>query len=307
MSAPIHIAAFYKFVPLQGLALLRSSILGRARRDELWGTVLLADEGINANVAGTPDNLQDFLGWLSGDPNFADLSVTFTEATEIPFYRLKVRIRNEIVTMGVDGVDPHQLTGHHVSPQDWNQLIQDPDVVLFDARNDYEVAMGTFKGAENPNTEAFRQWPSYVSTRIGGDKSKKVAMFCTGGIRCEKASALLRQKGFDEVYQLQGGILNYLKQVPEAQSRWRGDCFVFDERVAVNHRLQPSHYELCRGCRYPITEQDKKTPSFEQGVSCPRCAESQSAEQRQAFRERQRQVELAAQRGYAHLGKLVKR
>ncbi|MEM7282390.1 MAG: rhodanese-related sulfurtransferase [Pseudomonadota bacterium] len=302
MSEITCIAGFYKFTPLTRLPLIRSEVLGRARRDGVWGTILLAEEGINGTVAGAPQVIPSFMDWLKSHLEIDELPVSFTQAKDIPFYRLKVRIKKEIVTMGVEDVRTSENTGCHVSPEDWNSLIEDPDVLVLDARNDYEIALGSFDGAEDPHTKTFKEWPAYIRERMSDNQSKKIAMFCTGGIRCEKASALLRQAGIDEVYQLQGGIINYLKRVPRSKSRWKGDCFVFDERVALDHELNPSGHELCRGCRYPIGQQERASKKYETGVSCPRCFDSVPQERKAAFRERQRQVELAEKTGATHLG-----
>ena len=303
MSNSICIAGFYRFARLERLALLRSEILGHARRSGIWGTILLAEEGVNGTVAGKSDGVPEFMSWLKTYLQLDELPVSYTQADAVPFYRLKVRIKKEIVTMGVDGVDAGENTGYHVAPEDWNELIQNPDVLLLDARNDYEIALGSFEGAEDPKTKAFREWPEYVKNRLAGESGhKKVAMFCTGGIRCEKASALLRQAGIQEVYQLQGGIINYLKKVSKPQSRWHGDCFVFDERVALDHDLVPSGHQLCRGCRYPLNDEDRQSSRYEEGVSCPRCFDRVPEEKKAAFRERQRQVELAEIAGTTHLG-----
>ncbi len=303
MAKFVCIAGFYRFTALERLPLLKSEILGKARRQGIWGTVLLAREGINGTVAGDADAVPDFMSWLKDRLRLEDLPVSYTQAAEVPFYRLKVRIKKEIVTMGVEGVETAKNTGHHVLPEDWNRLIQDPDVLLLDARNDYEIALGSFKGSENPKTNTFREWPDYVKKRLdGASGATKVAMFCTGGIRCEKASALLKQEGVQEVYQLQGGIINYLKTIPRSQSEWSGDCFVFDERVALDHDLAPSGHQLCRGCRYPIDASDRASPHYEEGVSCANCFDRVSEEKKAAFRERQRQVELARRTGITHLG-----
>lgn len=302
MNKISSIAGFYKFMPLENLPLLRSDLLGKAKRLNIWGTILIAQEGINATIAGSQGDLDTFLGWLSEDLAFGPLRVMRTESSEVPFHRMKVKIKNEIVTMGMSDIDVVKHTGKHVSPKEWNQLIQQSDVVLLDTRNAYEVSMGTFEGAEDPRTDNFRQWPDYVNQRLSGNKKQKVAMFCTGGIRCEKASAYLKQQGFEQVFQLEGGILNYMQQMDENQSLWQGDCFVFDDRVALDHHLEPSHYELCRGCRHPISDEDKHHPDFEEGVSCPRCHGSLSEQQKQGFRERQRQMDLAEKGGYRHIG-----
>ena len=220
----------------------------------------------------------------------------------MPFYRTKVKLKKEIVTMGVEGIDPREVVGTYVKPTDWNALISDPEVVLVDTRNDYEVQIGTFEGALNPNTETFREFPEYVANNLDPEKNKKVAMFCTGGIRCEKSTAYLKEQGFEEVYHLEGGILKYLEEVPEQETMWQGECFVFDNRVAVNHSLEKGQYDQCHACRMPITEQEMQSEQYEKGISCPHCFDKVTDEQRARFAERQRQVELAKERGEDHIG-----
>ncbi|MGL5048966.1 MAG: rhodanese-related sulfurtransferase, partial [Shewanella sp.] len=221
---------------------------------------------------------------------------------EMPFYRTKVKLKNEIVTMGIEGIDPLKVVGTYVKPQDWNALIADPEVILVDTRNDYEVQIGTFKNAVNPVTDTFREFPEYVKQNLDPAKHKKVAMFCTGGIRCEKSTAYLKEQGFDEVYHLEGGILKYLEEVKAEDSLWEGECFVFDNRVTVNHDLKKGQYDQCNACRMPITEAEKQHPAYVQGVSCPHCVDNISDEQRKRFVERERQVNLAKARNEAHIG-----
>jgi UPF0176 protein len=266
------------------------------------GTVLLAQEGINGTIAGTRAGIDTVLSWLKKDPRLQDIDHKESFDDEIPFYRSKVKLKNEIVTMGVEGIDPNRTVGTHVDPKDWNDLIADPDVLLIDTRNEYEVEIGTFKGALNPHTDSFRELPEYVRQHLDPAKHTKIAMFCTGGIRCEKSTAYLKEQGFPEVYHLKGGILKYLEEVPEADSLWEGECFVFDNRVAVNHQLEKGAYDQCHACRLPITEADQQHAHYEKGVSCPRCHGRNSSDQLRNLRERQRQIELAAVRGEAHLG-----
>src|SRR5690554_7331696 len=220
----------------------------------------------------------------------------------MPFYRTKVKLKKEIVTMGVNGIDPKRIVGTYVKPKDWNELISRDDVILVDTRNDYEVQVGTFKGALDPNTTTFREFPQYVKENLDPSKHKKVAMFCTGGIRCEKSTAYLKEQGFDEVYHLEGGILKYLEEVPEEETLWKGECFVFDNRVTVNHKLEKGNFDQCHACRHPITEAEKQLPEYQQGVSCHRCIDSLSEEQKARFAERERQIRLAEARGEVHVG-----
>jgi len=300
--AKVIVAALYKFVALEDFHELREPLLDRCTAAGTRGTLLLAHEGINGTIAGSREAIDEVLGYLRSDPRLADLEHKESLDESMPFYRMKVKVKKEIVTMGVPDIDPNQRVGTYVRPQDWNELVNDPEVLLIDTRNDYEYGIGTFRGALDPGTTNFREFPAYVRARLDPRKHKKIAMFCTGGIRCEKASAFMLNEGFEEVYHLQGGILKYLEEVPEQESTWEGECFVFDNRVAVNHRLEKGKYDQCYGCRHPITEQDKLSDRYQQGVCCPRCFDTLSNEQKARFRERQKQVELARQRGQAHVG-----
>jgi UPF0176 protein len=304
---PLVVAAVYKFVKLPDCAALRAPLQAQCDALGITGTLLLAEEGINGTIAGTRSGLDNILSYLRSDPRLADLQHKESAAELPPFYRMKVKLKKEIVTMGVPGIDPTERVGRYVKPEDWNALISDPDVVLVDTRNDYEVEVGTFRGAVDPRITTFREFPDYVKNNLDPQKKPRIAMFCTGGIRCEKASAYMLQQGFPEVYHLQGGILKYLENVPEEQSLWEGECFVFDQRVAVGQGLAPGHYELCYGCSRPITAEEKTSPKYQAGVSCPNCYDSLTPEKRAAALERQKQVELARQRGEAHIGKRGKK
>ena len=295
-------AAFYKFVELPDFKALRAPLLEHCERLGVKGTILLAAEGINGTISGTHEAVQGVLAYLRRDPRLANLEHKESGAGEMPFYRMKVRLKKEIVTLGVDGVNPARMAGTYVTPDDWNKLLDDPNVVFVDVRNDYEVALGTFKGALNPQTKSFRDFPAWVASQDRLREKPKVAMFCTGGIRCEKSTAFMRMQGFENVYHLQGGILKYLETIPASDSRWEGECFVFDERVAVGQGLQPGRYELCRSCREPIGEDDKTSPHYIAGVSCPKCYQSRSEEKKRGLAERHRQVALAKQRKDSHLG-----
>lgn len=295
-------AALYKFVTLEDYVELRQPLLQTCEQNGIKGTLLLAKEGINGTIAGTPAGIAQVLAYLRSDPRLADLEHKEALAPQMPFYRLKVRLKREIVTMGVEDIDPNALVGTYVEPQDWNALISDPEVVVIDTRNDYEVAIGTFKGALNPQTKSFRELPQWLREQPLLQKKPKVAMFCTGGIRCEKSTALMRKNGFDEVYHLKGGILKYLETVPAENSLWEGDCFVFDERVGVGHGLQPSDLTLCRGCRHPLTPAEQESEHFIDGICCPHCHGSLTEEKRERLAERQHQMQLAEQRGECHLG-----
>ncbi|SFC23767.1 UPF0176 protein [Polaromonas sp. OV174] len=303
-------AALYKFVELPDFAELQAPLLACCEAHGVKGTLLLASEGINGTIAGAPDGIHAVLAYLRADPRLATLEHKEAHAAQMPFYRMKVRLKREIVTLGVPDVHPALMAGHYVKPQDWNQLIADPAVVLVDTRNDYEVSIGTFKGAINPATHSFSELPGWVDKEMaaGGKlaevdgKKPRVAMFCTGGIRCEKSTAFLRSKGFEEVYHLEGGILKYLETMPVEHSSWQGECFVFDERVSVGHGLNVGHHTLCRSCRDPLSEEDRKHPLYELGVSCAHCHGRTTEAQKAGYRERQHQVDLAETCHRQHIG-----
>ena len=296
------VCALYKFVTLENYQEMRQPLLDAMLNNQIKGTLLLAQEGINGTVSGPREGIDNLLAYLNADNRLSPVSTKESLHDEPPFYRTKVKLKKEIVTMGVEGIDPLKTVGTYVKPSDWNALIADPDVTVIDTRNDYEIEIGTFKHAIDPKTDTFREFPQYVKDNLDPDTNKKVAMFCTGGIRCEKSTAYLKEQGFEEVYHLEGGILQYLEDVPKEESLWEGDCFVFDNRVAVNHDLEKSIYDQCYACRLPITEEDKATPEFEPGVSCPKCAGTHTAEQIERFREREKQVQLAQSRNESHVG-----
>lgn len=304
MSDPIKVAALYQFTPFDDPAALREPLLAVCERHAIKGTLLLANEGINGTIAGSPEAIDAVLDHIRALPGCAGLDVKFSSATEMPFNRMKVRLKREIVTMGEPDVDPRASVGRYVDPADWNALISDPDTLVIDTRNDYEVAVGTFEGAVDPHTASFRDFPKWFRDNreelLAG--KKKVAMFCTGGIRCEKSTSFLRGEGVDEVYHLKGGILRYLEEMPEDESKWQGDCFVFDERVTVRHGLETGDYGLCRACRRPVSLSMRASPAFVEGVSCPACVDERTPEQRERYAERQRQEELARKRGTSHVG-----
>ena len=303
-------AALYKFVSLPNYADLQAPIHAACDAHHIKGTLLLAAEGINGTIAGLPDDIKAVLQFLRTDAlfegRFADLEHKESYADEHPFYRMKVKLKKEIVTMGVPSVNPNNTVGTYVKPEDWNALIADPDVIVLDTRNDYEVHIGTFKGAVNPETTTFREFPEYVAQNLDKNKHKKVAMFCTGGIRCEKASSYMLEQGFEEVYHLQGGILKYLETVPEEQSLWQGECFVFDQRVAVKHGLEVGEFDQCYACRMPLSPEELKSPQYTAGISCPHCYDSLTEEKKKSLTERQKQVILAKKRGAAHIGEKQK-
>jgi len=299
-------AALYKFVHLPDFKELQAPLLEACKLNKIKGTLLLAEEGINGTIAGLPENIHHILHYLRTAPLFSgrlsDLEHKESWSDEHPFYRMKVKLKKEIVTLGVPGVSPTKKVGTYVKPQDWNTLISDPEVILIDTRNDYEVDIGTFKGAIDPKTATFREFPNYVAEHFDKTKHKKVAMFCTGGIRCEKASSFMIDQGFEEVYHLEGGILKYLETVPEEESLWQGECFVFDQRVAVKHNLAVGDYDQCYACRYPLSKADMESELYTPGISCPHCYNSLTEEKKARLSERQKQVILAKQRGEAHIG-----
>ena len=303
---PITVAALYRFAQFANPAALQAPLAALCRAQRVRGTLLLAAEGINGTIAGSAAGIATVLDHIRQLPGRAALDVKLAEAEAQPFHRLKVRLKAEIVTMGQPSIDPLAGAGHYVAPAQWNALIADPDTVLIDTRNDYEVAIGTFAGAIDPQTASFRDFPAWFRAQrealLGQGKAPKVAMFCTGGIRCEKSTAFLKAEGIDAVYHLQGGILNYLEQVPAEQSLWQGECFVFDERVSVGHGQVPGDYQLCRACRRPLSAADRASPFYEEGASCGACHGQRSEAQRARYRERHRQEALAAKRGVLHIG-----
>jgi len=296
------VLALYKFVPLDDIQALQPRLLQVCMDADVRGTLLLAREGINGTIAGPEQGVRAVLDWLRRDSRFADIDSKESWADAAPFLRLKVRLKKEIVSMGVPDIDPVNRVGTYVDPADWNALISDPDVVVVDTRNVYETGIGTFANAIDPHTTSFREFPQWADDSGLRNSGKKVAMFCTGGIRCEKASAYMRELGVRDVFHLKGGILKYLETVPPQDSLWHGECFVFDERVSVGHGLQPGPYELCHACRHPISAADKQSEYFVAGISCPKCHASQTEDRKQRFAERQKQMELARQRGDVHLG-----
>jgi UPF0176 protein len=306
---PLYLtAAFYKFVDLPDFEMRRDPILAFCESQNIKGIILLAREGINSTISGEEENIRAVLNFLKADPAFKDLEHKESWTHIKPFRRMKVRLKKEIVTFGVPQLNPNITTGTYVKPEDWNALIQDPNVVVIDTRNDYEVELGTFEGAIDPKIKKFTDlaaWVKEAPALTNFTKKPKVAMFCTGGIRCEKSTAYMKSIGYDDVYHLEGGILKYLETIPAEKSLWRGECFVFDERVTVDHSLQPGQYHLCRVCRQPITNKDEHSNKFELGVSCDHCFDTTTEEQKIKARERQRQCELALARSKAHIGDKV--
>lgn len=290
------IATFYKFVTLADFQEKQEPLLEFCHKKAIKGTILLSQEGINGMIAGSRQGVDAVMVYLRCDPRLTDLETKEAYIDHLPFERMKVRFKKEIVTLGIPGVNPAEKVGTYVDYNDWNRLISDPSVLVIDTRNDYEVEMGTFQGAINPQTQSFREFPNYVRHNLDSSKHKKIAMFCTGGIRCEKATSYLLSQGFEEVYHLKGGILKYLEEVNSEESLWNGECFVFDGRVAVQHNLEPGSYEMCLGCGHPISEKDKLSSDYEEGVSCPYCFPDLTAEKIERQREKQKQLKLANQR-----------
>ena len=303
LDAPsTQVAALYRFVRLEDYENLRGPLLAFCEARGIRGTLLLAEEGINGTIAGTAQAISEVLAYLKKDDRLADLECKFSYNTDRPFLRMKVKLKKEIVTMGRPGIDPNQCVGRYASPEQWNALVDDPECLIIDTRNDYEVEIGTFQGAINPNTTSFREFPEWVEENLDPSKHKKVAMFCTGGIRCEKSTSLLVSMGFEDVWHLQGGILSYLEKTPVEQTRWDGECFVFDSRVSVGHDLEKGSYDQCYACRFPIDDAQKASDLYVPGVSCPRCHDAHSDQQKERFTERQKQIALAKARGEAHIG-----
>jgi len=298
----LTVAAFYRFARLPDPAALREPLLAACRDAGIRGSILLAREGVNGTIAGTRTGIDAAMAHLRGLPGCADLDSKESTADAMPFGRLKVRLKREIVTMGRPEADPSAAVGRYVNPADWNALIAAPDVAVIDTRNAYETAIGTFAGAVDPATDRFGDFPAWWQKNAAAFAGKRVAMFCTGGIRCEKATSYLLSQGVPEVFHLKGGILNYLERVPESESLWRGECFVFDQRVAVGPGLRAGTHELCHGCRGPVSAADRDDPAYEAGVCCPRCADRADPGRRARLRERERQMRLAASRGGRHLG-----
>lgn len=283
------VATLYKFVRLPDFAQKQEPLKSYCQTQGVKGTILLAQEGINGTIAGKRESIDSVLSFLRSDPRLHDLEHKESHINNPPFQRMKVRLKKEIVTIGLPEIDPSEKVGTYVNPQDWNKIISDPEVTVIDTRNDYEVGIGSFKGAKNPKTQSFREFPEFVNQSLDPSKHKKVALFCTGGIRCEKATSFMLSQGFERVYHLKGGILKYLEEVPATASLWSGECFVFDERVAVSHGLEPGHYQMCPSCGHPVSEADKSSPKYEEGISCLQCFDSLTEEKIARLREKKRQ------------------
>jgi len=296
------VAAFYRFHRLADPPAIRERLIPVLRALGTKGSVLLAAEGVNGTIAGVPEAVEKALDAIEMQCGLPELDRKYSESPHLPFLRMKVRLKKEIVTIGDVSADPNEVVGEYVEAKDWNALISDPDVILVDTRNAYEYRVGTFRDAIDPGTESFSEFPDWVHKNLGSLKGKKIATFCTGGIRCEKATSFMRLEGFENVYHLKGGILKYLEEIPAKESLWNGGCFVFDERVAVGHGLKPLDFSICHGCLMPVSAEERRSPFYEEGVSCPTCAASLTETQKSSNRERQKQYELAAARGTRHLG-----
>ena len=301
---------FYHFINLDNIKIFKSIIQDYCDNKSLKGTILLAQEGINGTISGKEDDILGFHKFIKKDQKFSNafknLEYKSSWSNENPFYRMKVRLKKEIVALGIPEVSPTIKVGKYVKPEDWNSLINDPDVILIDTRNNYEVDIGTFNNAINPKTTSFREFPQYVKNNLKSKENKKIAMFCTGGIRCEKASSYMIEKGFKEVYHLQGGILKYLEEVPKEKSLWQGECFVFDQRVAVTNELKEGQYSQCYACRHPLSPEEMKSSHYNEGISCSYCIKKTSEVKKNNLQERQKQIYLAKARGEEHIGKQIK-
>lgn len=296
------VVTMYKFVSLPDYRQMRRKILDYCMANNIRGTILLAEEGINGTIAGQRDNIDAVLDFLETDTRLSDMDYKVSYYDEIPFYRMKVKARKEIVTMGIPEISPARKNGQKVNANGWNRLVNDPDVIVIDTRNHYEYEIGTFKNAVSPHTDTFTEFPGYVRKHLSSCKKKKIAMFCTGGIRCEKATSYLLEQGFTSVFHLDGGILKYLEQVKPEDNLWQGDCFVFDNRVAVDKHLLKSSYTMCFGCRMPVSARDRRSEKYEEGVFCPRCYDTLNEERKKNLRQRQYQVQLAESRNQQHIG-----
>ena len=306
-SHGVAVLSFYKFVDLDGLLEIKNSLLSLCGENGINGTFILASEGINATVAGPREGIERLMAYLESDTRLSGARYKLNYNEKSPFHRLKVKFKKELVPMGISGIKPQRLSGQRVPPERWNELISRPDVLLIDTRNDYENRVGTFRGAVNPETDHFREFPEYVRENLDSAEHREIAMFCTGGIRCEKATSYLLERGFKRVYQLEGGILSYLERVPREQSLWEGECFVFDDRTSVGHDLSKGAWSTCRNCRAPVSPEDRKSEGFREGISCPRCHAKLTPERVSSLEERQKQMRLARERNRKHLGAVIKR
>ena len=299
------VAALYKFSSIKDPVSLHNEMRIKLKNFSIYGTILVGEEGINGTISGLENNLEQAIEYIESIDGFSSLDIKYSQSTKNPFVRLKIKLKNEIVTIGDESIDPNKIVGEYIEPSDWNKLILDKDTILIDTRNDYEYSIGTFKKSINPNTTKFREFPNWVKKQkfTKDDKeNKKIAMFCTGGIRCEKASSFMKENGFKNVNHLKGGILNYFKSVNKNDSLWEGECFVFDDRVSVKHDLSEGTYDMCHGCRMPITDIDKISDLYIRGVACPKCFHETTDAQKARYMSRQKQVDLAKKNNTKHIG-----
>ena len=299
----MKVASFYRFLDLDEPLAFRDELQPLCENHELRGTVLVASEGFNGSLSGDAEAIRAVFGWIEQRLDLAEkIEARWNDVAEVPFRRMRVRLKKEIVALGRPDILPHKKTGTYVPPEDWNRLIENPDVLVIDTRNHYEFEVGTFPRAVDPGTDSFRQFPDFAHELAETSRDRPLAMFCTGGIRCEKATALMLELGFEEVYHLQGGILKYLEDVPAGENRWSGECFVFDTRVAVDRDLAEGGYVQCHACRRPLSTQDLASPDYREGISCPKCINELDADREARLEERHKQVALAAERGDTHIG-----
>ena len=305
----ITVATLYKFVEIEDKSILQKNILSLCEENNAKGTILLAEEGINGTISAKKDEILKIINTLALDKRFQNLDVKYSLTNEQPFNRMKVRLKKEIVTIGDDAINPAKISGEYVNPEDWNTLISDPEVLVIDTRNKYETEIGKFKNSIDPRTNSFREFPKWVKNlkKEIDDPNKKIAMYCTGGIRCEKSTSLLKKEGFKNVYHLKGGILKYLETIPNEESLWDGECFVFDDRVALDEQLEVGSYQMCYACRMPLTKEDLKNKNYEKGVSCHYCYDKTTKERKKRFLSRQKQIDLAKSRGDEHFGPQIKK
>ena len=300
----ILVAALYKFVEINDLLSLQDNLYNICEENNIMGTILIADEGINGTISGKHNEIKETISTLMSDSRFSNIEIKYSSTDKQPFHRMKVRLKKEIVTIGLPEINPNKKVGKYVKPEDWNELISDPNVVVIDTRNKYETKIGSFQNALDPETSSFREFPDWVKKFKNSEdnKNKKIAMFCTGGIRCEKASSLMKEEGFEDVYHLQGGILKYLETVDRENSLWNGECFVFDQRVCLTDELEVGSYKMCFACRMPITEEEMQNEKYIEGISCIYCYDKTTKEKKERFGSRQKQILLAKERGEKHLG-----
>ena len=303
-SNEILVATLYKFFKVDDLVALQDQLYAICNKNNVMGTILIANEGVNGTISAKPREIEKTLISIQKDDRFSEIEIKYSSTNKQPFHKMRVRLKKEIVTIGLPEINPNKTVGTYVKPEEWNDIISDPDVILIDTRNKFEIKIGSFKNALDPRTTSFRDFPEWVK-KFKQDKTntnKKIAMYCTGGIRCEKASSLMKEEGFNEVYHLQGGILKYLEQIEKEKSLWEGECFVFDDRVCLTENLEVGSYKMCFACRMPITEDELNDDRYEEGISCLYCYDKTTEEKKERFESRQKQIELSKLRGEKHIG-----